>query len=200
MQMFYKLFYYYAFSEIIIVQKDVDRRCWCPVFEHEPGPLLVHCVHHYKLITAVAASPAAAHSRPTLGVSCKLSKSNLSVCSILFTPAEFIHIFITGLGRGAEMPGDWRGCQQINWCLAILCYTGLQWHNVTDNVDIFILLKDTPLTPSKLRITSTCLTDLDTSSDMFYFRYIVISGQDIVITEGMGLAPALLLTSPTSNE
>ena len=83
------------FSEIIIVQEDVDRRCWCPVFEHEPGPLLVHCVHHYKLITAVAASPAAAHSRPTLGVSCKLSKSNLSVCSILFTPVEFIHIFIT---------------------------------------------------------------------------------------------------------
>ena len=86
----------------------------------------VHChwstvVHHYELITTVAASPAAAYSRPTLGVSCKLSKSNLSVCSILFTPAEFIHIFITGLGRGAEMPGDWRGCQQINWCLAWPC-------------------------------------------------------------------------------
>ena len=129
-------------------------------------------VHHYELITTVAASPAAAYSRPTLGVSCKLSKSNLSVCSILFTPAEFIHIFITGLGRGAEMPGDWRGCQQINWCLAILCYTGLQWHNVTDNVDIFILFKHTPFT-TKLRIpsTSTYLTYLDTSSDMFCLIY-----------------------------
>ena len=41
-EMFYKLFYYYAFSEIIIVREDVDRRCWYPVFEQGPLPL-VHC-------------------------------------------------------------------------------------------------------------------------------------------------------------
>ena len=49
-------------------------------------------------------------SRPTLGVSCKLSKSNLSVCSILFTPAEFIHIFITGAREGS---GDARRLERL---------------------------------------------------------------------------------------
>ena len=47
-------------------------------------------------------------------VSCKVRKSNLSGCSILFTPTEFIHIFITF--RGGPRPADEiRGRSEIGW-------------------------------------------------------------------------------------
>ena len=128
-------------------------------------------VHHYELITTVAASPAAAAPRWVFRANFPKAIYQ-SVQS--YSPQPSSYIFSSpGLGRGAEMPGDWRGCQQINWCLAWPCYTGLWWHNVTDNVDIFILFKHPPLITSKLRITSTCLTYLDTS-DMLWILWSLV--------------------------
>ena len=58
---------------------------------------------HVKLSCSFCNYPSPSSSN-MLRVSCKVSKSNLSVCSILFTPVEFIHIFITlegGLSLGS---------------------------------------------------------------------------------------------------